>query len=64
MNILGLPYTNLQSQAYACVAEQAINTGALLNNAIANTAAATLLDEPVSRRKSRRPKAARRLLPR
>ena len=34
MNILGLPYTNLQSQAYAGVAEHAINTGALLNNAI------------------------------
>ncbi|MGA2244694.1 MAG: DUF1501 domain-containing protein [Verrucomicrobiota bacterium] len=41
MNILGLPYTNLQAQAYAGVAEQAINTGALLNNAISNTAAAT-----------------------
>ncbi len=41
MNILGLPYTNLQAQAYANVAEQAINTGALLNNAISNTAAAT-----------------------
>lgn len=40
MNLLGLPYTNLQSQAYASVAEQAINTGALLNNAISNTAAA------------------------
>jgi uncharacterized protein (DUF1501 family) len=38
MNILGLPYTNLQSQAYASVAEQAINTGSLLNNAIAGTA--------------------------
>ncbi|HTQ50879.1 MAG TPA: DUF1501 domain-containing protein [Candidatus Acidoferrales bacterium] len=41
MNILGLPYTNLQSQAYAAAAENAINTGALLNNAISNTAAAT-----------------------
>ena len=41
LNILGLPYTNLQAQAYAGVAEQAINTGALLNNAISNTAAAT-----------------------
>jgi len=41
MNILGLPYTNLQAQAYASVAEHAINTGALLNNAISNTAAAT-----------------------
>jgi len=38
MNILGLPYTNLQSQAYAAVAAQAINTGAVLNNAIAATA--------------------------
>ena len=37
MNILGLPYTNLQSQAYAGVAEHAINTGALLNNAISST---------------------------
>ena len=41
MHILGLPYTNLQSQAYAGVAEQAINSGALLNNAISNTAAST-----------------------
>jgi uncharacterized protein (DUF1501 family) len=39
LNILGLPYTNLQSQAYAGVAEQAINTGVLLNDAISNTAA-------------------------
>jgi uncharacterized protein (DUF1501 family) len=38
MNILGLPYPNLQSQAYATVAEQAIQTGSLLNSAIANTA--------------------------
>ena len=37
MNILGLPYSNLQSQAYAAVAEQAINTGTLLNTAIAGT---------------------------
>src|SRR5277367_3915688 len=37
MNILGLPYTNLQSQAYANVAEHSINTGSLLNNAIAST---------------------------
>jgi uncharacterized protein (DUF1501 family) len=41
MKILGLPYTNLQAQAYAGVAEHAINTGALLNNAISNTVAAT-----------------------
>jgi uncharacterized protein (DUF1501 family) len=40
MNILGLPYTNLQSQAYAGVVEQAINSGALLNNAISGTASA------------------------
>src|SRR5580692_612700 len=37
MNILGLPYSNLQSQAYAAVAEQAVNTGSLLNSAIAGT---------------------------
>ena len=37
MSLLGLPYTNLQSQAYANVAEQAINTSSLLNNAIAPT---------------------------
>jgi len=41
LNILGLPYTNLQAQAYASVAEQSINLGALLNNAISNTASAT-----------------------
>jgi uncharacterized protein (DUF1501 family) len=41
LNVLGLPYTNLQSQAYAAAAENAINVGALLNNAISNTAAAT-----------------------
>ena len=40
MNILGLPYTNLQSQAYAGVAEQAINAGSLLNNAIIGTGSA------------------------
>jgi uncharacterized protein (DUF1501 family) len=37
-NILGLPYTNLQAKAYADVAAHSINTGALLNNAITNTA--------------------------
>ena len=36
-NILGLPYPNLQAQAYAGVAEHSINTGSLLNNAITNT---------------------------
>src|SRR5208282_1317843 len=40
MKILGLPYTKRQSQAYAGVAEQAINTGVLLNNAIGSTASA------------------------
>jgi uncharacterized protein (DUF1501 family) len=39
-NLLGLPYPNLQAQAYAGVAAHAINTGALLNNAITNTAPA------------------------
>ena len=38
LNVLGLPYANLQSQAYASVAEQTINTSSLLNNAIQNTA--------------------------
>jgi uncharacterized protein (DUF1501 family) len=38
LNILGLPYSNLQSQAYASVAEQTINTSSLLNNAIQSTA--------------------------
>ena len=37
-NILGVPYPNLQSQAYAEVANHAINTGALLNTAINATA--------------------------
>jgi uncharacterized protein (DUF1501 family) len=39
-NILGLPYSNLQAQAYAGVAEHAINSSTLLNSAISNTAAA------------------------
>ena len=38
LNVLGLPYANLQSQAYAAVAEQTINTSSLLNNAIQSTA--------------------------
>ena len=37
-NMLGLPYPNMQAQAYASVAQHAINTGSLLNNAITNTA--------------------------
>jgi uncharacterized protein (DUF1501 family) len=39
-NILGLPYPNMQAQAYAGVAAHSINTGAVLNNAITNTAPA------------------------
>lgn len=39
MKLLGLPNTNLQAQAYAGVVKQAVNTGALLNSAIAGTAA-------------------------
>ena len=39
-NILGLPYPNMQANAYAGVAAHSINTGALLNNAITNTAPA------------------------
>jgi len=46
MSILGLPYTNLQAQAYAGVAEQAINTSSLLNNAISNTASANYWTNP------------------
>ena len=46
LNILGLPYTNLQSQAYAGAAGQAINSSALLNNAITNTASATYWTTP------------------
>ncbi len=38
-NILGLPYTNMQANAYAGVAAHSINTGTLLNTAITNTAA-------------------------
>src|SRR6266446_8858268 len=37
-NILGLPYSNMQVQAYAGVADHSINTGALLNSAILATA--------------------------
>lgn len=36
-NILGLPYTNLQAQAYANVAAHTINTSSLLNTAILPT---------------------------
>jgi uncharacterized protein (DUF1501 family) len=37
-NILGLPYPNLQTKAYADVANHSVNTGTLLNTAIAATA--------------------------
>ena len=37
-NILGLPYPNLQSQAYGGIANHSINTGTLLNTAISTTA--------------------------
>jgi uncharacterized protein (DUF1501 family) len=37
-NILGLTYSNLLSQAYAGVGSHSINTGALLNTAIGDTA--------------------------
>ena len=36
-NILGLPYPNMQAQAYAGVAEHSINTSSILNTAITNT---------------------------
>jgi uncharacterized protein (DUF1501 family) len=39
-NILGLPYPNMQAQAYAGVASHSIAVGSLLNNAITNTAPA------------------------
>jgi len=37
MSLLGLPYTNLQAQAYASVAEQSIISATNLNNAISST---------------------------
>jgi uncharacterized protein (DUF1501 family) len=45
-NILGLPYPNLQVQAYADVGEHAIQTGGLLNAAIASTSAANYWTVP------------------
>ena len=41
MKILGLPYTNLQAQAYASVAAQSVISATNLNNAISNTAASS-----------------------
>lgn len=45
-NILGLPYANLQAQAYAGVAKHAINTSSLLNGAIQNTSSSTYWTTP------------------
>jgi uncharacterized protein (DUF1501 family) len=45
-NILALPSPNLQVQAYADVGEHAIQTGGLLNAAIASTAAPTFWTTP------------------
>ena len=45
-SVLGLPNQNLQVQAYSGVAEHSINTGALLNNAIAATSAANYWTVP------------------
>ncbi len=45
-NILGLPYPNLQAQAYAKVAQHSIQTGTLLNSAVANTSAANYWTAP------------------
>ena len=61
-NILGLPYTNMQAQAYAGVAEHSINTGALLNNAIARSSGAQLFHQQCFPPKSPHQTAAARLL--
>jgi uncharacterized protein (DUF1501 family) len=45
-NILGLPYPNMQANAYAGVAAHSISTGSLLNNAITNTAPANYWSNP------------------
>ena len=45
-NILGLSYANLQKQAYANVAQHSIQSGNLLNNAIAPTGAANYWNSP------------------
>ncbi|RPI95313.1 MAG: DUF1501 domain-containing protein, partial [Chloroflexi bacterium] len=45
-NILGLTYPNLQSQAYAKVAKHSIDTGTLLNSAIAATSSAAYWTTP------------------
>jgi uncharacterized protein (DUF1501 family) len=45
-NLLALPYPNLQAQAYADVGEHAIQTGGLLNGAIATTASPGFWNTP------------------
>lgn len=45
-NLLGMAYPNMQAQAYAGVAKHSIDTGGLLNNAIAPTASATFWTTP------------------
>jgi uncharacterized protein (DUF1501 family) len=45
-NLLALPYPNLQTKAYADVGEHAIQTGSLLNAAIASTANANYWTTP------------------
>ena len=45
-NILGLPYPNMQEQAYAGVTAHSINTGAVLNTAITNSAPASFWSVP------------------
>ena len=47
LNILGLPYSNLQSQAYANVAESAINTSKQLNNAHLEYCCRHVLDQHI-----------------
>jgi uncharacterized protein (DUF1501 family) len=46
MKMLGLNYSNMQSQAYAGVAEHAINTSTVLNTAIAPTGVANYWTAP------------------
>jgi uncharacterized protein (DUF1501 family) len=45
-NVLGISYPNMQARAYAEVAKHSIETGGLLNSAIASTAAATYWTTP------------------
>ncbi|HLH55296.1 MAG TPA: DUF1501 domain-containing protein [Verrucomicrobiae bacterium] len=45
-NILGMSYPNMQAQAYAGIAKHSIDTGGLLNSAIAATSAANYWTTP------------------